>query len=441
MQLLIYIVIQANILQKKIFNLKNEIMKKTIVITMLLSAIYGTAQFKLPSKNDIKKEVKDLKSDNKPKKSEDASSQNQTAIPKEEVNSPAKGQISAFWKQIEKMRNHTDPNNKQVVFSGGIQSAQMSLKNTKVKDANYDTSEMEKALKECQDVYNGIAGGKENNRELGRNTLTKLQMFFEPSGPFIRYDFTSQESDSEKIQRVRNNNDSIAKYKKLADKFLSEPYDKSYYDNKLKFILTRAESFQTPYEKSKWPQGLAVNMHHLEDPNNMWGLGTFTLIQDVKKQEAYFYAANVIYPNQPKIQKALEWCKKAVAQIGNVEEVLAKINKSEGDYLKKVKFPSAKVNDAALEAEFKKHFNAMKYDETITKVNIQSTDWTIDRNELTGVIVGRSKQAYIATKTPKGECYVTEFWIFQDYNGSGYGAFRNVTSNSFRSKLDCANIK
>lgn len=423
-----------------------ETMKNITLISLLLAGFYSTAQLKLPNKNDIKNDIKkeikkEIKLDSKSKKSETTTSQASTPIPTEEVNSPAKGQISTFWKQIEKMRNHTDQNNKQVVFSGGIQSAQMSLKNTKTKDPNYDTSEMEKALKECQDVYNGIAGGKENTRELGRVTSSKLLSFFEPSGPFIRYDFDSQESDNEKIQRVKNNNDSLAKYKKIADKFLSEPYDKSWYEHWLNKTLDKAKSFQTPYEKSKWPAGLAVNMHHLEDPNNSWSLGIFTLIQDIKKQEAYFYAANAIYPNQPKLEKALEWCKKAVAQNGNVDGVLAKINKSESDYLKKVKFPSAKVNDAALEVEFKKHFNAMKYDETITKVNIQSTDWTIDRNELTGVILGRSKQAYIATKTPNGDCYVTEFWILQDYNGSGYGSFRNVTNNSFRSKLDCSNVK
>ena len=84
----------------------------------------------------------------------------------------------------------------------------------------------------------------------------------------------------------------------------------------------------------------------------MWSLGSFTLIQDVKKQEAFFYAANAIYPNHPKIQKALEWCKKAVTQNGTIDEVLAKIGKSNSDYLKNVKFPTAKVNDAVLEAEF-----------------------------------------------------------------------------------------
>lgn len=416
---------------------------KKIVFIALFTVGFASAQVKLPSRSTVKKEVKEeissSNSGSNTKKEEKTKSGSSTNV--EETNSPAKGQISVFWKHIEKMRNHTNEMNKQVVYSSGIQSAKMSLNNTKSKDPNYNTTDMEKALAECQEVYNGLAGGKVSGRELGMETSKKLLMFFDPSDSFIKYNYNSQESDSEKIQRVRNNNDSLQKYKALADKFLSEPYDKEWYNQRLSAILNKAKSFQSPAEKQKWPAGLAVNMHHLEDPNSMWSLGIFTIIQDVKKQEAYFYAANVIYPNQPTIIKAHEWCKKAVEQNGTVEQVLAKIGKSEGDYLKKVKFPPAKVNDAALEAEFKKHFNALKYNETITKVNIQSTDWVIDRNELTGVIVGRSKQAYIASKTPSGDCYVTEFWIFQDYNGSGYGSFRNVTNNSFRSKLDCNNVK
>lgn len=408
-------------------------MKKVIVITIVAFIFYNN----INAQRGGKTETKPISTQS----SSSTSTGSSTSIPPKDTTSKAKAQINNFWKQYEKMKTHTDESNKQVVYKNCINGCKTALNNTKMKDPNYNTSEMEKALSELENMYNGVADGKENARELGRITSSKLLMFFEPSGPFIRFDYSSLETDAETIQRVRNNDDSLKKYKQLADKFLSEPYDKSWYDQRLMAILHKAKSFQTPFEKSKWPAGLAVNMHHLEDPNNMWGIGTFTLIQDVKKEEAYFYAANAIYPNQPTIQKALEWCKKAVAQNGTIDEVLAKIGKSNSDYLKKVKFPVAKVTDANLEADFKKIFNEQGWDEKITKVSIQSTDWVIDRNELTGVIVGRSKQAFIATKKPDGTCWVTEFWIFQDYNGSGYGNFRNGTGNSYRSQLDCANVK
>jgi len=363
-------------------------------------------------------------------------------IPPKDTTSKAKAQINGFWKQIEKMHNHTDASNKQVVFSSAIQSAKSALNNTKMKDPAYNTLEMEKALAECEGVYNGIASSKEDTRTANIVTLKKMQVFFETGYKnLVTYEFNSIESDAEKIQRVRNNDDSLKKYKSMAEQFAMEDKDPTIYNDRLVSIKNVAKSFQAPYNsQEKWPPGLG-NMRLLEDPTNSWGLGTFTLIQEVKRWEAYFYAAKVIYPNIPEIEKAYEWCTKAVKQIGTTDDVLLKINKINSDYLKSVKLPSAKVNDPALEGDFKRLFNEMGYKETIVKVNIQSTDWVIDRNELTSVIIGRSKQAYIATKAADGTCYITEFWIFQDYNGSGYGNFRNVTANSFRSATDCSNIQ
>lgn len=362
-------------------------------------------------------------------------------IPTKDSIGPAKAQVNSFWKQIEKMRSHDKEDNKQVVFSSAIQSAQSALNNTKMKDPSYNTSNMEKALKECQDVYNSLASGKEDLRSSRLTTLKTLNMFFERGNRNLcTYDFNSQETDEEKIKRVRNNDDSLAKYKNMSIAYVSESKDELIYQDQLKKVIKIASGFQKPYDtKSKWPSGLGV-MIHMEDPENTWSLGIFTFVQEVKYWEAYFFAAKTIYPNVPELGIAYEWCFKAKEQIGTTDVVLAKIGKSQADYLKKVKFPAPKVNDPALEAEFKKLFNEMGYKETIVKVSIQSTDWTIDRNELTGVIIGRSKQAFIATKTADGTCYVTEFWIFQDYNGNGYGSFRNVTANSYRSKIACENI-
>ena len=100
-------------------------------------------------------------------------------IPPKDSTGPAKAQVNSFWKQIEKMRNHDKEDNKQVVFSSAIQSAQSALNNTKLKDPSYNTANMEKALKECQDVYNGLASGKEDLRNSRISTQKKMNLFFE----------------------------------------------------------------------------------------------------------------------------------------------------------------------------------------------------------------------------------------------------------------------
>lgn len=363
-------------------------------------------------------------------------------IPAKDTTSKAKAQINAFWKQIEKMHNHDNESNKQVVFSSAIQSAKSALNNTKMKDPAYNTSLMEKALAECESVYNGLANAKEDSRVAQIETLKKFNLFFETvSRNLVTYDFVSGETDAEKLKRVKNNDDSIAKYKNLAIEFSKADKDPVIYADKLNFVIGVSKKFQTPYsDKDKWPVGLLA-MKHIEDPSNAWSYGMFSFIQEVKRWEAYFYAAKVIFPNIPEIEKAHDYCLKAMLQIGSLDNILDRIKSDKAKYLSSVKMPEPKVTDVTLENQFKKLFNEMGYKETIVSVSIQSTDWTIDRNEWTGVILGRSKCAYIATKTADGLCYITEFWIFQDYNGSGYGEFRNVTSNSFRSQTDCKNIQ
>jgi hypothetical protein len=420
---------------------------KTVLLSLAaLVTITTNAQFKIPGKKDIEKRIeKEVKKDiNEPAKEEPKTTpETKTPAPSDdEITGPAKSFISTFWKQIEKMRSHTNENNKQVVYSNGIQAATQALNNTKMKDANYNTQKMEQALEECKATYNGLASGKQDLRDFRSATLDKLSYFFNTaSDKSLAYNYDSKETDEEKIERVRKNDEAIIKYKQEADMYANEKKDETYYNHQLTSILNIAKSYQAPDGKNKWPNGIQIPMHHYFDPESMHSLGSFTLVQEVKHKEAWFYAANKIYPNQPTIQKGLEWCQKAVAAIGSTNDVLASIKADAKAYLSKVKLPTAKVKDAALEAEFKKNFMAQGWGETVVKVNIQSTDWVIDRNSLTGIIVARSKQAYIASTKPDGTCWITEFWLGQDYNGSGYGNFRNITANSFRSQTNCDNIK
>ncbi len=422
-------------------------MKKLFFTTTILLSISGTAQFKIPSKGDLekraKKEVKQATDGKKDEpKTTDNNTSNTTEIPVEETQSPAKAQINNFWKHIEKMRTHSKEDNKQVVFSNGLQAARTALSNTKMKDANYNTTEMEKALKECEDVYNGLSSGKEDLRDLRAKTLNSLLMFFDyHQRNFITYNYSNAEPDNEKLARVKRNDDSITRYKQLAQDFVTQKKDELYYKNHLSTVKNLAKSYQEPTDKNKYPGGLANPMFHLFDPTSLLSYGSFTFVQDVKQQEAMFYAATIIYPNEPDLIKAYDWCKKAVAELGTTDQFLAKINKSQNDYLKSVKIPAPKVNDASLEATFIKLYNATGNKEKILKVSIQSTDWTVERNELTGIVTGRSKMAVMVTKGADGNCYFTNFWITQDYNGSGYGQYYGLKGSSGSGQLACENVK
>lgn len=424
-------------------------MKKIIIsiVIAVLANLQLNAQ--IPGRGDINKRVAGEtrkvveKNNTNNQATADTTAKPGADTPTQPAEGPAKGQISTFWKHIEKMRSHTKEDNKQVVYSSGLQGAKSSLNNTKIKDPSYNTAAMEQALAECQAVYDGLGKAKVNTREQASQTLDKLLTFFEKTHtPLLYYNPLMNSSDAAIMELVKANDDSIAKYKRMVMAFISEKQDEMMVKSHLAKVQNVAKSFQEPYDKTHaWPMGLDNDMFHLTDPTASKNMGTFSLVQSVKHKEAYFFAATQIYPNQPDLIKAHENCKKALAVIGNNEQFIAKIKKSENDYLQSVKLPAAKVKDAGLEAEFKKHFLALDYKETVLKINITSTDWTVERNTLTGIVIGRSKQAYIASKNAEGVCYVTEFWIMQDYNGSGYGPFRNITNNSFRSRIACENVK
>lgn len=61
-----------------------------------------------------------------------------------------------------------------------------------------------------------------------------------------------------------------------------------------------------------------------------------------------------------------------------------------------------------------------KWSERYTKAKITSNDWTIVRNEWTGIILSRKIYMVLYGVWPDGKCRYTEFSFFQDYDGRNY---------------------
>jgi hypothetical protein len=99
------------------------------------------------------------------------------------------------------------------------------------------------------------------------------------------------------------------------------------------------------------------------------------------------------------------------------------------------------MKDAALEAEILKsiqnHSTKVGWKEKFSRVKIASSDWTIITKEYTGVIVGRSVQAYCLATWPDGNCTVQPFWFTQQYNGSGYSKSFYLDGSGKQEPADC----
>ena len=104
--------------------------------------------------------------------------------------------------------------------------------------------------------------------------------------------------------------------------------------------------------------------------------------------------------------------------------------------------PAAVVKSEAVEAEFREAFAAEGWGETIVKIHILSRDWSVLRNNLTGVILGRIQTAAICAKKKSGECILYEFTIRQDHTGGGYsGTSRRHSHGVIEAEFLCENAK
>jgi len=103
--------------------------------------------------------------------------------------------------------------------------------------------------------------------------------------------------------------------------------------------------------------------------------------------------------------------------------------------------PKAGMKNAAMEQQMVTALNKLGWKENFTKVVINSTDWTVKKNEL-GIILYRIVAAVGIFKEFDGKCWYQEFTFRQDYTGGGKFD-NNIKYNSYGGKkeIGCDKIK
>ncbi|MFY7990158.1 MAG: hypothetical protein ACOVO3_05455 [Fluviicola sp.] len=140
----------------------------------------------------------------------------------------------------------------------------------------------------------------------------------------------------------------------------------------------------------------------------------------IKKYEIYWNTLEKVLPEDSQVASNAELARTYSAGLSSVSDIKANMEANKKASLAKVKVPAAVRIDAATETLFRNAFNATGWNEPIYKINLLDTDWHIERNNLTGAIIGRYQTAAITTKNANGDCVLYTFSIIQDYNGSAY---------------------
>jgi hypothetical protein len=419
------------------------------ICTFLLLAGSAFAQGDLrKARNEVRnakngvKDVKQITKDVKEISNEMKGDKNKGGDTDEPVKSSAKTYYKLFWKHVEQ---------------GQVSMAESDLKNLKKIEPEYNTSEMEKALAEAKDQQASQKDAKEQEKE-------QLETKKEEA-----YNAKKAEQDAQEAAKGRTRNTATGYSSLLTDlfsvssvtlnvgpgevahktKYLEEyrtkikemesaptnPGDKMFeatVDNYERGVVSK---YETEIERKSY-QALAEDIKKAGSEENAKALYTKLLLH-----QAYWEAASrcPAFKRKADFAKVYQDITATIQKVGSIDNAVQLAKKGEADRIKTVKMPAALTTNAAMEAEFRKAFEGAGWGETILKINLLDTDWHIERNELTGVILSRYQTAAIAAKQNTGRCMLYTFSIKQEYNGSGYGSSRRDSHGS--NEISCENVK
>lgn len=137
--------------------------------------------------------------------------------------------------------------------------------------------------------------------------------------------------------------------------------------------------------------------------------------------------------------KIAEWSK-IIKDAEDKKRIEKERNKIENERLPKQGLANKTLEAQALVTAKNWAFN-YKWKETITKTYFTSSDWTIVRNKLTGIQIGREIRGVIVMARPDGLCSYHHCIFGQEYDGSNYLKVYTVGITPGQIKLNCKNVK
>jgi hypothetical protein len=133
-----------------------------------------------------------------------------------------------------------------------------------------------------------------------------------------------------------------------------------------------------------------------------------------------------------------------MSSVPSLETLKANAGKNNAEKVAAKRMRPAASNDPALVAEFKNAFIQSQFSESndIQAIHVLTTEWTIQKDKIYHRdIVGRTRSAEIAVRESDGKCYVYEFDIIEDYNGSSYGKGHTWFKYPVKHEILCENVK
>lgn len=338
--------------------------------------------------------------------------------------SPAKNAIVMFWKEINKMKL-SDPVTKRGTFKSSLTTAESQINNVKKQDPSFSTTNMQLAYEEQKKRFDAAQNADDARRDGERNAVfgaNKLR-----DSLFSRLPLMVNYSEPDLAQK---NKEKIEAYNATLKRFVEMKLDPS--------TLTMK---QIETDLSGESRGVGPKLNRLADQirGNWDSTGAAATYDEMVAMGAYWNAAQTIFPGNAEFRSTHKMVQDSIAAIGGKEKFGAIARKNIAERGRNVFLPEAKQTNAALDADFRAVFSRNYTSEKILKVNITSTEWTIVRHPVTGIITGRTQTAAIASKDKDGFCVYHYVRIIQEYDGSKYLSSKMDTD--VQEWIHCDNVK
>jgi hypothetical protein len=370
------------------------------------------------------------------KKLEDAKTPEQKAADAKssDYTGAAKNQVKYFWDRALQPADKLSEGE----LNGNIRDMEYAINATKEKDPSYNVAEMEAALKKIKDDIKAkklaevrqTSGDKRSSRppekEVTDPTGLLEKLFIETN---ISVGSTSDLPEAPA---------KIEAYKAKLTKLLSMDYTDA--------IIKKGR-----YAKGSISGKLAGADReldkidgYLKDAREKTGMQY--IYYTLQLHAAFWNAAQKVFPEESSYAAMYNKVNAGITKLGSLEQLYAKAEANRIEHIKNTKLPAPAVKDANLEKVITNGFNKVygaSRNVSALKAVLTQNGWTIIRNSLTGIVIGRERSAKLAYKGSDGKCYLLPDYVFihEDYVGSSFINTGAVFNGLDGEEMLCENVK
>jgi hypothetical protein len=343
---------------------------------------------------------------------------------------PAKNVVQSFWDEAAKLQESITAGRSNM-DKAKIASLARKIQEIKAKDAAYNTGEMETKFKKLSEELVTVKPKTGLTIQDRHDMAMKSQQVAKILNSLFHI---STQVDNRRLKTIKQE---IEEYKRKTDEVLT--MDTTNNKSELRQHLAQLKTSFKSTENDLLE--LDRRLREQTKPEN-----AEVKYYEILYNQTYWDAAQRIYPNEENFKKAYLLATKLLQGLGSIDDVHNIASKSKQQKITDTKLPVAAIKDAVLEKMFMEAFNNYHGEEfkgTATKAVLTSDDWSIERNDITGIVTGRVRRAVIVYKTKDGKCFLTaNFFLHQEYVGSSFSS--NATSKfpiMGSQEMLCNNVK